>query len=664
MNTNKLIYGNVDVKSLKLYSGDTREEGGVIRYTSTTGKYEGYNGIDSKWDLFGGDGEISTITGATNGLSVVDDDIVLGGNLTGNTNINLSGKTLNFLLDEEGFFSKFYEYNDVHVIELQLDNKILVGGYIVSYSGVSVNGIIRLNSDSTIDQDFLTNMGSGFNGAADSIQIQSDGKILVGGNFSSYSGITANYFIRLNSDGTIDQDFLDNMGSGFDYVVNSIQIQLDDKILIGGEFTSYSGVTATGFIRLNSDGTIDQDFLTNMGDGFGNYILSIKLQLDGKILVGGNFTTYSGVTANRLIRLNSDGTIDQDFLDNMGSGFNDVVNSIQLQSDDKILVGGVYTSYSGVSANSFIRLNSDGTIDHDFLINMGDGFYYSYTVSSIYTIQLQLDSKILIGGQFTSYSGVTVNYLIRLNSDGTIDQDFLTNMGDGFDYTVYSIKIQSDNKILVVGTFEKYDNITNYYLIRLNSDGTIDNTPINNEMIFDGKSIKYGSDNNIIYNDNTLVHKEYVDGIRGSYILKDFYIDITAIDVLETDLYSYTILPNLLANNGDKIIATYSLISNSADGYIKGYFAGNLLMSNQVVNTWGSTHINFKIEIIRTSSTSFRYTASWNCLDGSSVVHLANTINDYSSEDWTIDNILKITGTASAGSITAKMGFIEYISAK
>jgi uncharacterized delta-60 repeat protein len=604
MNANKILYGDVDIKSLKLFSGDTREEGGVVRYNSTTGKYEGYDEIESVWTAFDGNtGGTSTINGAINGLSLVNTDVVLGGNLTGDTNINLSGKTLNFLLNEDGFFTNMGSgFDQISVNTIQSDNKILLGGSFTAYNGAMANRLIRLNSDGTIDQDFLTTMGSGFDNYVYSTKIQSDNKILVGGAFTSYSGVTANRLIRLNFDGTIDQEFLANIGSGFNSgFLKQIILQSNNKILLGGSFTTYSGVTANRLIRLNSDGTIDQDFLTNMGSGFNGSVFSIQVQLNNKILVGGGFTTYSGVTANRLIRLNSDGTIDQDFLTNMGSGFNGGVETIKIQTDNKILVGGGFTSYSGVTANRLIRLNSDGTIDQEFLANIGSGFG-----NYLYSIELQLNDKILVGGLFTSYSGVTANRLIRLNSDGTID-----------------------------------------------------NTPIVNELIFDGKSIEYGCDNNIVYTDNTLVPKKYVDCIRGSYILYDNYNDVNTNNTSETDLYTYAIPANLLVNNGDKIIASYSLISNSADGYINGYFAGNLLASAQVVNTWGNAYVDFKIIIMRISSTSFRYMVSWNCFD-SSEVHLENTIDEYSSEDWTINNILKITGTASVGSITAKSAYIEY----
>ena len=128
---------------------------------------------------------------------------------------------------------------------------------------------------------------------------------------------------------------------------------------MGGGFDRYNGVNANRIIRLNQDGSVDETFST--GSGFNSSVISIQVQSDGKILVGGGFDRYNGVNANRIIRLNQDGSVDETF--STGSGFNTSVISIQVQSDGKILVGGAFDVYDGISVNRIIRLNSDGTTD-------------------------------------------------------------------------------------------------------------------------------------------------------------------------------------------------------------------------------------------------------------------------------------------------------------
>ena len=217
---------------------------------------------------------------------------------------------------------------------------------------------------------------------------------------------TEDYLSTLSSSGGIDSSFA--YGSGFDADANSVAIQSDGKILVGGEFTSYNGTSANKIIRLNSDGSIDTSFI--YGTGFDNDVTSIAIQSDGKILVGGYFFTYNGTFANRIIRLNSDGSVDTSFV--IGTGFDsDVDSTIVIQSDGKILVGGSFTDYNGTPANYIIRLNSDGSVDTSFVYGTGlNGYTKSFAIQS--------DGKIVVAGQFQSYNGTSANFIIRLNSDG------------------------------------------------------------------------------------------------------------------------------------------------------------------------------------------------------------------------------------------------------
>ncbi len=441
------------------------------------------------------------LTGATNGLSLYDKSVGLGGQLSATTLIDVNNKELSFLLSNNSFVIGSGFDNYVNIFALQSDGKILVGGKFTSYSGITSNRIIRLNSDGSIDNSFITD--TGFDHYVYSLTIQPDGKILVGGDFTSYSGVTANYIIRLNSDGSIDNTFV--TGTGFNQPVITITLQPNGKILVGGAFTSYSGITSNRIIRLNSDGSIDNTFVT--GTGFDFYVYSLTIQSDSKILVGGYFTSYSGVTANYIIRLNSDGSIDNTFVTD--TGFDGNIEAIVIQSDSKILVGGVFTTYSGVTANRIIRLNSDGSIDNTFVTGTGfDG--------NIGTIALQPDDKILVGGQFISYSGVTANYIIRLNSDGSIDNSFV--VGSEFNNYVKTIALQSDGKILCGGSFTSYSGVTANYIIRLNSDGSINNTSISNEIIFKNNLIEYLNDASDYYTDRSLVDKGYISTIISAEV--------------------------------------------------------------------------------------------------------------------------------------------------
>jgi len=356
--------------------------------------------------------------------------------------------------------------SSVFSVAAQSDGKILAGGLFTTYKNLFQNRFIRLNSDGSKDTSF--NIGGGFDNYILTISIQSDGKILAGGYFISFTGTTQNYLIRLNTDGTKDTSF--NIGTGFNNGIVSIAVQSDGKILAGGVFTTFTGTTQNCLIRLNSDGSKDTSF--NIGTGFGPFggvaVLSVAIQSDGKVLVGGSFTTFTGSTQNRLIRLNSNGTKDTSF--DIGTGFDNSVQSIAIQSDGKILVGGNFTTFTGTTQNRLLRLNSDGTKDTSF--DIGSGFD-----DRVESIKIQSDGKILVGGLYQNFTGTTQNRLIRLNSDGTKDTSFNigTGIDGGFSPNVYSIDIQSNGKILVGGRFTSYSGSTENHLVRLETNGQLDN---------------------------------------------------------------------------------------------------------------------------------------------------------------------------------------------
>ena len=334
---------------------------------------------------------------------------------------------------------------------IQSDGKIVVGGLFTDYNGTPANSIIRLNSDGSVDTSFF--YGIGFNDAVYSISIQSNGAIVVGGRFTNYNGINADRIIRLNSDGSVDTSFI--YGTGFNNTIQKINIQSDGKIVVGGFFTSYNGTGANYIIRLNSDGSIDTSFV--YGSGFSYIIISIAIQTDGKILVGGAFTSYDGTGANQIIRLNSDGSVDTSFV--YGTGFDSNVYSIAIQTDGKIVVGGNFSDYNGTGANHIIRLNSDGSIDTSFVYGIGFD-------SIVISIAIQSNGSILVGGAFTDYNGTGANYIILLNSNGSIDGSFI--YGTGFNDAVYSISIQSNGAIVVGGRFTNYNGTPASNIIGLN----------------------------------------------------------------------------------------------------------------------------------------------------------------------------------------------------
>jgi len=184
---------------------------------------------------------------------------------------------------------------------------------------------------------------------------------------------------------------------------------------VGGIFTSYNGTNSNRIIRLNNDGSIDTSF--DVGSGFNNVVNSIAIATDGSgdIYAGGFFTTYRGNARNNIARINSNGSNDGSF--DVGLGFDSTVFSIAMATDGSgdIYVGGFFTTYRANSRNQIARIHSDGSNDGNF--NVGAGFN-----GGVRSIAITTDGSgdIFAGGGFNSYDGTDVGYFARLDSVGRL----------------------------------------------------------------------------------------------------------------------------------------------------------------------------------------------------------------------------------------------------
>lgn len=403
----------------------------------------------------GFNGAVLSMVIQPDGKYVVSGDFTVYNGLSRNRiiRINPDGSVDNTFNPGTGF------NGSVTVLALQNDGKILAGGSFTSYNGTGRNRIIRLNSNGTIDTDF--NPGSGFNNTVHSLAIQADQKIMVGGQFATYNGNPRAFIARLNPDGSLDTSI--DFGAGFSASANirSIVIQPDNKILIGGAFTSYDSNLANRIVRINADGSIDNTFIT--GTGAQNTVEDIKLLPDGRIYLAGSFTNYNGIGRNRIVRIQSNGAIDNTF--NPGSGFSSTVNNLAIQEDGKILAGGGFTSYNGNTSNRIARILPTGAFDNEF--NTGTGFNAAINIISVLN-----DGRIMTGGNQNSYNSNFMNNLGRLNADGT--RDFSFNSGNAFNGAVQTITVASDAKIWVGGTFTRYFNDISNNIVKLNTDGSRD----------------------------------------------------------------------------------------------------------------------------------------------------------------------------------------------
>ncbi|PWB20056.1 calcium-binding protein [Flavobacterium sp. HTF] len=367
--------------------------------------------------------------------------------------------------------------NTVRTLSIQSDEKLIVGGDYLNLNGIPSPYLTRLNEDGSIDDSF--NTGTGLNGKVYCSYIQPDGKIIIGGNFTAFNGITAGRLIRLNTDGSQDTSLNTSIGA-VTGIIYKICPQSDGKIIIVGSFTKYNNVTVNRVARILSNGTLDTTF--NTGSGSALNITNVEVLSNGKILLAGNFTSFNGVSANRIVRLFSDGRIDASF--SIGIGFNDDVNAMTLQPDNKIILGGKFTSYNGITANRIIRLNQDGTPDVSF--SSGSGL----SKEAVQVLKTDASGNIMVGGSFTgTYNSSNVNRVFLLDANGILKDDFDIGSGPG-SASVTALEHGADGSWFIGGSFSVFDSMNQGRLAKINADGEYDTEYLSAGIGFDNSVLK------------------------------------------------------------------------------------------------------------------------------------------------------------------------------
>jgi len=474
----------------------------------TTLRYNNDGSLDTSFD---GDGVVTTsVGGSSDQASSVaiqpDGKIVVAGTVYGSSTSNQyrfgvvrynadGSLDTSFSMDGKVVTNVVAGgYQEATSVAIQPDGKIVVVGFTYAYPDPFIT--VRYNSDGSLDTSFDTDgiattfVGTYANRAA-AVAIQSDGKIVVAGTatWSSPSYYYQFLVLRYNDDGSLDTSFdadgIATTSVGTYSQGYAVAIQPDGKIVAVG----YGRDNDFAVVRYNSDGSLDNSFsadgmmTTNVSGR--DFARSVAIQDDGQIVVAGvTDPSYYGKYQFGVIRLNgSDGSLDTSFdsdgiLATSVFGDNDEANSVMVQSDGRIVVGGLANNpVLGETDFALVRYNSDGTLDSAF---DGDG-KVTTNVSRIqystegYDVAVQNDGKIvMVGGlQQSSFWQFMVT---RFNTDGSFDTSFdtdgivttLTIPNSGYSHA-RAVEIQEDGKIVVAGFAQNQ-----MIVVRYNSDGSLD----------------------------------------------------------------------------------------------------------------------------------------------------------------------------------------------
>jgi len=350
----------------------------------------------------------------------------------------------------------------VEAVAIDTNGLAIIGGYFNTYDDTNVYGIARLLPNGFLDTSFNEN-GSGVNnGYVSAVAIDGFGRIIIGGDFSSYNNlpnIIVSNIARLNINGSLDTSFIS--GVGFNGPVTALAIDANGNLLVGGDFTTYNTTNCNHIARLLPSGGLDPTFLPNTGNGTTNLgtdldVLALATDYNGNIILGGDFNYVNGSNMNYLARLLPNGALDTTFSPPQGGPDYDVY-SVAVETNNEIVIGGAFQNYDTVSRNSIALVNTNGALDTTFTPGTGaDG--------PIYAVVLQTNGNIVVGGQFTSFDTTRRIGLARLLPSGWLDTSFMDTSYDQFaglvnplysttPNTALALGLQPDGNIIVGGMF-------------------------------------------------------------------------------------------------------------------------------------------------------------------------------------------------------------------
>ena len=349
-------------------------------------------------------------------------------------------------------------FNGLAIVSTMSGGKLVAGGVFTTYNGQSAPRIARLNTTGSLDTTF--NPGTGPNGAVTAVSPVEDGKVLIGGAFTTYNGSSTNRIARLNTDGTLDATF--NIGTGANQPIYTFCTSPEGKYYAAGSFTTFNGSSTGGIVRLNTDGSIDTSFAPVSGIASSSAtVRDCDVQSDGKLILSGIFNEYDGNLTKDIVRVNTDGSYDSTFVvdpnldDYMGG-----IYAVSILSDNRIAVGGISSTY--VELASVAVLNSTGGIDTELAADI--------EVDTVLDIVAMPNGKfITLGGYMAAASSSEIyKGIVQFNADGTVDSSFSATPGfvvsSGYPY---AISLDSQNNIYVVGLFTSYNGISRNNVVKI-----------------------------------------------------------------------------------------------------------------------------------------------------------------------------------------------------
>lgn len=355
----------------------------------------------------------------------------------------------------------------VECLAVQPDGKVLLSGY-VQVGGISAPRLVRLTESGALDSSFapqITTTGLG------EILVQSDGRIIIAGTVSTPTDPLGPRVVRLHPDGTYDTSFAS--ASSANGPLRCAALAPGGGVVVAGAFSTYAGTPRVRVAKISATGNLDTTFDPGTGvAGLGSQVRECVVQPDGRVVLGGDFLTYSGAPRRGLVRIEDNGDLDATFSPGEGVnggtslGFDGYVNSIALEPSGHMWIAGVFTRYYdwGVTRPfSIARLAPDGAPTPLY----GTGATYVGMPAAINVIAIQPNGKLLVGGDFSEFNSpnsVTAHGLVRVSLNGHKDGTFLPTLSPP---SIEHMSLLADGRAVIAGNFDTYAGVARSRLARI-----------------------------------------------------------------------------------------------------------------------------------------------------------------------------------------------------
>lgn len=331
------------------------------------------------------------------------------------------------------------------------DGSVVVVGAFTNYNGTTINRISRLDPNGVLDGTFA--IGTGANGNVVDVELLPGNGMFLGGAFFQFNGVQARRVVKLLPNGTVDSGFSAGI-PGPNAQVNTIAVQSDGKVVIGGTFTEVGGVPRNRIARLNANGTLDTGF--DPGAGANADVTCVDVLEDGRILVGGHFTSFNGTARSSAAVLNTDGSLDNTFA--IGAGFNSFVFACLALPDGTSMWAGSFSTFDGVLQRAIAHLDANGSAVAGFQNLMPFG-------SEVFSIAPLPTGGFVLGGVFTGVGTHVAPNVAVIDGTGSPDVNFVP--GAGPSSQPLAIEQLASGRLLLGGTFSSYDGITRNRIARI-----------------------------------------------------------------------------------------------------------------------------------------------------------------------------------------------------